>query len=168
VLVLALGVARAEPGEAPHLAKVTPPAARVSVDEAVRTAVDFLVKNQNKDGSFGRAAHERTYQLWCDVPGGHMAFRAATTALCWMGLNDAPYQPEASKQAQARCLAWLAKNARVKRAYSQQFYNIWALCRPCSRTSTRSRRWTAAGATSTSGGRCAASRWRATRSRRRR
>ncbi len=126
VLVLALGVARAEPGEAPHLAKVTPPAARVSVDEAVRTAVDFLVAHQNKDGSFGSAAAERPYQLWCDVPGGHRAFRAASTALCWMGLNDAPYQPEASKKAQARCLAWLAKNARVKRAYAQQFYNIWA------------------------------------------
>jgi hypothetical protein len=127
VLVLLLGVARAEPGEAPHLAKVTPPAARVSVDEAVRTAVDFLVAHQNKDGSFGRAAHERTYQLWCDVPGGHQAFKAATTALCWLGLNDAPYQPEKSKQAQARCLQWLAKNARVRRARSVQFYNIWAL-----------------------------------------
>lgn len=126
VLVLALGVARAEPGEAPHLAKVTPPAARVSVDEAVRTAVDFLVGNQNPDGSFGRAAAARPYQLWCDVPGGHQAFRAASTALCWMGLHDAPYQPEASKRAQAKCLAWLAKNARVKRAFAEQFYNIWA------------------------------------------
>ncbi len=36
VLVLALGVARAAPGEAPHLANVTPPAGRVTVDEAVR------------------------------------------------------------------------------------------------------------------------------------
>jgi hypothetical protein len=67
----------------------------------------------------------RTYELWCDVPGGHQAFKAATTALCWLGLNDAAYQPEASKEAQARCLAWLTKSAAVKRAYAEQFYNIW-------------------------------------------
>jgi hypothetical protein len=95
------------------------------VDEAVRTGVDFLVKNQNKDGSFGRYCTPRTYELWCDVPGGHQAFKGGTTALCYLGLLDAPYQPEASKQAQARCLRWLVKNVAVKRAYAEQFYNIW-------------------------------------------
>jgi hypothetical protein len=123
-LLLTLGAARA--GDAPHLAKVTPPAARVTVAEAIRTGVDFLVAHQNKDGSFGHHVIGRTYELWCDVPGGHMAFKAATTALCWLGLNDASYQPEQSRRAQARCLRWLAANARVKRAYAQQFYNIWA------------------------------------------
>ncbi len=112
-------------GDAPTLAKFVPPAARVSVDEAVRTGVDFLVRNQNKDGSFGRYATPRTYELWCDVPGGHQAFKGGTTALCYMGLLDAPYEPEASKAAQARCLAWLVKNAAGKRAYGEQFYNIW-------------------------------------------
>lgn len=118
------GVAGA--GDAPTLAKFTPPAARVSVEEAVRAGVDFLVKNQNRNGSFGHDTIGRDYELWCDVPGGHMAFQAATTALCWMGMRDAPYQPEESKQAQERCLGWLAKNAAVKRAYGEQFYNIWA------------------------------------------
>lgn len=123
VLLLIGGASGA--GDAPVLAKFVPPAARVSVDEAVRTAVDFLVKHQNKDGSFGHHTIGRNYELWCDVPGGHMAFKGGTTALCWLGLFDAPYQPEASKEAQARCLAWLVKNAAVKRAYGEQFYNIW-------------------------------------------
>ncbi len=112
-------------GDAPVLAKHVPPAARVSVEEAIRTGVDFLVENQNKDGSFGRYTIGRDYELWCDVPGGHQAFKGGTTALCWLGLHDAPYQPEASKAAQARCLQWLVKNAAVKRAYGEQFYNIW-------------------------------------------
>ncbi|MFI5402035.1 MAG: hypothetical protein ACHQ1G_03790 [Planctomycetota bacterium] len=124
VLLLLIG-GGAGAGDAPTLAKFVPPAGRVSADEAVRTGVDFLVKNQNKDGSFGRYTIGRDYELWCDVPGGHQAFKGGTTALCYLGLLDAPYQPEASKQAQARCLAWLVKNAAVKRAYGEQFYNIW-------------------------------------------
>ena len=124
--LLLLVAAVAHGGEdAPHLAVVTPPAAKVTVDEAIRSAVEWLVKNQNKDGSFGHHVSGRTYELWCDVPGGHMAFKAASTALCWMGLNDSPYQTDASRKAQERCLAWLTKSADVKRAYAQQFYNIW-------------------------------------------
>jgi hypothetical protein len=124
LLLLLIGGASGA-GEAPVLAKVVPPAAQVSVEEAVRTGVDFLVRNQNKDGSFGRYTIGRNYELWCDVPGGHQAFKGGTTALCWLGLHDVAYQPEASKQAQARCLDWLVKNAAVKRAYGEQFYNIW-------------------------------------------
>ena len=126
LLVAALpAIARAD--DAPHLARVMPPAGKVSVEEAIRTGVDFLVKNQNKNGSFGSSASENPYQLWCAVPGGHQAFRAATTAICWMGLQGAAYQPEASKAAQAKCLAWMVKNVRVKRAFNKQFYNVWSL-----------------------------------------
>jgi len=124
LVLLAAGAARGD--DAPNLANFTPPAGRVSVAEAIRTGVDFLVKNQNADGSFGHHVIGRTYELWCDVPGGHQAFKAATTGLCWLGLNDAPYQSDASKEAQARCLEWLTKNAAVKRAFGEQFYNIWA------------------------------------------
>jgi hypothetical protein len=123
-LLLLAGAAGA--GDAPTLAQFMPPAGRVSVEEAIRTGVEFLVRNQNRNGSFGHDTIGRDYELWCDVPGGHMAFQAATTALCWLGLHDAPYKTEASKAAQARCLQWLAKHAAVKRAYGEQFYNIWA------------------------------------------
>ncbi len=123
-VLLASAVAAAD---APHLANGLPPAGRVPVDKAIKTAVEFLVKNQNKNGSFGTRTVARTYELWCHVPGGHQAFQGATTALCWMGLNDSPHQTEASQKAQAKCLAWLVKNVNVKRPYLQQFYNTWAL-----------------------------------------
>jgi len=125
----ALGRA-ADENEAPHLARVMPPAGHVTVARAIEEGMAFLVANQNADGSFGRAATARTYELWCDVPGGHQAFMGATTALCWMGLDDARaagYATDASRAAQARCLAWLVKHARVKRPFPEQFYNVWSL-----------------------------------------
>lgn len=125
VLILLAGLARAE--DAPHPAKTMPPAGKVSVEEAIKSGVAFLVKNQNKDGSFGKAASPVRFQLWCHVPGGHMAFKGASTALAWMGLVKSPYQTKESKAAQANCLAWLVKNVHVKRAYAQQFYNTWSL-----------------------------------------
>jgi hypothetical protein len=124
--LLLLITAAAGAKEAPHLANVVPPAGRVPVRTAIEAGVRFLVDHQNADGSFGHHVIGRTYELWCDVPGGHMAFKAASTAICYLGLLDAPFQPESSRKAQALCLDWLTKNADVKRAYSQQFYNIWA------------------------------------------
>ncbi len=121
-----LAAAPEEKSTALHLAITMPPAGKVSVQDAVRTGVDFLVKHQNKNGSFGVHTVGRTYELWCHVPGGHQAFQTASTALCYMGLAGAKYQPAASVAAQKRTLAWLVKHARVKRPFPEQFYNIWA------------------------------------------
>ena len=44
-----------------------------------------------------------------------------------MGLQSAQYQPEASKKAQEKCLAWMVDHVRVKRAFANQFYNVWSL-----------------------------------------
>jgi len=124
-LLLLAGAAYA--GDAPHPARGMPPAGRVSVEEAIEKGVGFLVENQNGDGSFGRAASPIRYQLWCHVPGGHQAFQGASTALAWMGLRMAPHQPDASKQAQEKCLSWMVDHVHVKRAFPEQFYNTWSL-----------------------------------------
>jgi hypothetical protein len=101
-------------------------AGEVSLDDAVKGGVEFLVKNQNKDGSFGKRTSGRSYEVTSAVPGGHYAFGSATTALCWLGLDDAAYKTEASKKAAARALDWLVKRARVKRAHGGQLYNTWS------------------------------------------
>jgi hypothetical protein len=124
---LLLLAAFAAGGETHNLALEAPPAARVPVREALESGVRFLVANQNADGSFGSHRTARTYELWCDVPGGHEAFQVATTALCWMGLRAAARpDDEAAARAQERALAFLAERAAVKRASAEQFYNVWA------------------------------------------
>lgn len=106
---------------------VAPPLrAKGTIEEGIRGGVEFLVKNQNKNGSFGKTSSKRPYQLWCEVPGGHQAFQSATTSLCWLGLDDVAYKTDASRKAQERCLKWLVEFARVKRAHGSQLYNTWA------------------------------------------
>jgi hypothetical protein len=124
-LLMLTGLALAQ--DAPNLAREAPPAAKVTLDEAIKTAVDWLVANQNKDGSFGAFTSGRTWEVSAAVPGGLHAFRSATTSLCWMGLNDSPYQTDASRAAQEKALKWLVKHARVKRAEGGELYNIWSL-----------------------------------------
>jgi hypothetical protein len=111
---------------APNLAVTTPPAAVVTVDRAVIDGVEFLVAHQNEDGSFGRSTSGRTYEILADVPGSHEAFKAATTALCWMGLRDATHQTPESEAAAARALGWLVPHIRVKRANQVELYNVWS------------------------------------------
>ncbi len=113
--------------EAPNLAVKMPPAGQVTVAKAIRTGVDYLVKSQNKNGSYGKFTSGRSWEIMAKVPGSHHAFQAATTALCWMGLQDAGYKTPESQAAAKKALAWLVKHARVKRASAVEMYNIWAL-----------------------------------------
>ncbi|MFQ5845723.1 MAG: hypothetical protein ACE5JG_12125, partial [Planctomycetota bacterium] len=101
--------AAAAADEAPNLARVSPPAARVTVRRALREGVGFLVAHQNRDGSFGHHVSGRSRELWCSVPGGHRAFKVASTALCWLGLWAAEVDVPGREAAAAKTLAYLAR-----------------------------------------------------------
>jgi len=124
--LLLAAAAGAAAQEAPNLAVEMPPAGRVPVAQALSEGVSFLVKHQNADGSWGSYTTGRDYEVMASVPGSLMAFKAASSALCWMGLARAPRTPE-SEKAMERSLGWLVKHARVKRANPVEMYNIWAL-----------------------------------------
>ncbi len=112
--------------DAPNLARVSPPAAKVTVDEAIVTGVQFLVDNQNKDGSFGTYTSGRDFEVMASVPGSLHAFKAASTALCWMALHESPHQTDASRAAAQRALKYLIEKVRVRRPNGLEMYNIWA------------------------------------------
>ena len=111
---------------APNLAREDPPAAKVSVADAIASGVRFLVGFQNKDGSFGSYTSGRDYEVLASVPGSLHAFKAASTALCWMGLTSVPHRTDASEKAAAKALGWLVENVRVRRPNGLEMYNIWA------------------------------------------
>lgn len=111
------------PAYVPKAKPVDPPT-REALDGAIRRGVDFLVKNQNRDGSWGSATPDTG--LYAPVPGAHDAFRAAVTALPVSALIDsADARPEVSA-AINRGEAYLLVNLpKIRRADMGSLYNVW-------------------------------------------
>jgi len=123
----------AETGPRP-LPVPTPPAAEI--DAAIGRGVEFLLKTQNKNGSWGSADIYRPGDLYAPVPGAHHAFRAAVTSLCISALIEVGGdRPEVGKSLD-RAEAWLFQNLphvrrdatgfRPSPEVPDTFYNVWA------------------------------------------
>ena len=102
----------------------TPPAA--DIDAAIGRGIDFLLKTQNKNGSWGSADINRPGDIYAPVPGSHQAFRAAVTSLCISAMIETGgNQPDVAKSLD-RAEAWLFQNlSHVRRATPDTFYNVW-------------------------------------------
>src|SRR4051812_31269830 len=61
---------------------------RSTIDAAIRKGVDFLLKSQNKDGSWGTGRETRGFEVMASVPGSLKSFQVATTALCVMAMRE--------------------------------------------------------------------------------
>lgn len=89
-------------------------------------AVEWLVTNQNADGSFGSHHSPRPIEVLADVPGSHQAFQVATTALVVDALDGCPVESEAKERAADRGIDFLLGNFDVKRPSGMEHYNVWA------------------------------------------
>jgi hypothetical protein len=97
------------------------PVRKREVKNAIADGVAFLVRTQNKNGSWGRGAETRGLELYSMVPGSHDAFRVATTSLCVMALREA-----GEKEAHARGLEYLVTEGWARRDDGTLLYNVWA------------------------------------------
>lgn len=117
--------AGAKSADAPPVIRVPSPA---QLEKSIRRGVDYLVKKQNKDGSWGSATRTKDLNIFAPVPGSHQAFRAATTALAISALIEtgaADTQP-AARRSLERGEAWLLDNlGKVRRADGIALYNVW-------------------------------------------
>lgn len=106
---------------------VEPAPTTEEIDAAITRGVDFLLADQNPDGSWGSATQTKDLNIYAPVPGAHDAFRSATTSLCICALIEAnDPRPEAAA-ALARGEAWLLEFLpRVRRATGDALYNVWA------------------------------------------
>lgn len=93
-----------------------------------KKTVDFLLKNQNKDGSWGDHRVIGTWNILCPYPDGPLTFRTASTALCIVGLNACSRRDEPQVvKAMERAEDFLVKvMPRLKRGHELCIYNIWA------------------------------------------
>jgi hypothetical protein len=108
----------------PKPAPVDPPK-RSAIDEAIRRGVAFLLRNQNKDGSWGTPELNGGLEIYAPVPGAHDAFRAAVTALCITALIEVG-ESEETRRSVERGEAWLMEHLpKVRRANADAIYNVW-------------------------------------------
>ncbi len=104
---------------------VDPPPAE-DVEAAIQRGVDFLLKRQNANGSWGSPYTCRPVEVFAPVPGAHHAFRAATTGLCVMALVEADGQRREVAEALDRAEVWMLRELpNLRRATPDAIYNNW-------------------------------------------
>ena len=108
--------------------KIPKPATPAQVEQAIQRGVKFLLKDQNKDGSWGSAHRTKDLNIYAPVPSAHEAFRTAVTAICIEALIEtgaAEADLKAMKSLE-RGETWLLTNLpKVRRADGTAMYNVW-------------------------------------------
>lgn len=120
------------------------------VEGSIDRGIEFLLKVQNKDGSWGTAQRTKQLNVYAPVPGAHHAFRTAVTALCISALIEVESDRDDVNASILRGEDWLLENLpRLRRATPSAIYNVWghayaigALVRMHGRTSDTARRQT--------------------------
>src|SRR5437867_9666615 len=95
-------------GSAPEIYKPPKPATSEQIERAIAKGIEFLVKTQNKNGSWGSPTRTKDLNIFAPVPGAHHAFRSGTTALCIKALIelDAAQKDSAAREALERGEDW--------------------------------------------------------------
>lgn len=101
-----------------------PPAA--DIRKGLERGVQFLLQDQNEDGSWGTPERTKGLNIYAPVPGAHHAFRTAVTALCVSSLIELEEQGLDVAEAVDRGEAWIMENLpHLRRANADAIYNVW-------------------------------------------
>ncbi len=103
-------------------AEVTPG----TVAASLRRGVDFLVADQNANGSWGGPTLTKGLNIYAPVPGAHHAFRAGASGLALSGLIDSGDRRPEAVAAIAKGGAWMEEHLpKLRRADQTTTYNVW-------------------------------------------
>jgi hypothetical protein len=97
-----------------------------AIRECLGRGVEFLLRSQNPNGSWGSARRTKDLNIYAPPPGAHHAFRAGVTSLCVTALVEVDDHSDAVRDATARGRLWLVENLPVvRRANADAIYNVW-------------------------------------------
>ncbi len=102
------------------------PASTGSIQSAIDRGIQFLIEDQNENGSWGSATRTKGLNIYAPVPGAHHAFRAATTSLCISALIEVNSPLPEATVALDRAEQWLLEHLdSLRRASGDAIYNVW-------------------------------------------
>ncbi|HKQ37022.1 MAG TPA: hypothetical protein VJ063_03025 [Verrucomicrobiae bacterium] len=105
------------------------PLSVVEIKQSMDRGIQWLLKNQNKDGSWGSATKTKELNIFAPVPGAHHGFKAGVTAMSIEALIEtgAAERSDEARQVLDRGEEWLLNNVEhVRRADTVAIYNVWA------------------------------------------
>ena len=110
-----------------------PPPSRETLDASIRKAADFLLKEQNRDGSWGNHTRTKGLNVLCPYPEGPRSFRTASTSLCVIGLLTSPLKEDpAVKASLDKALQYLLTTLpTLKRGDTRTVLGVWGHAYGC-------------------------------------
>ena len=97
-----------------------------ALDASIRRGVDFLLADQNPNGSWGGATRTKALNIYAPVPGAHHAYRAGASGLALSGMIDAADPRPEVEASIAKAAAWTAAQLpKLRRADQTTTYNVW-------------------------------------------
>jgi len=112
--------------EAPPRPNPVPAPEPEAIEAAIGRGIEFLLRRQNENGSWGSHYQTKGLNIYAPVPGAHHAFRTAVTSLCISALIEVGSDDEEVVRALDRGEAWLlAHLPQLRRATPSAIYNNW-------------------------------------------
>ena len=97
-----------------------------TIAASIRRGVDFLIADQNDNGSWGGPTRTKGLNIYAPLPGAHHAFRAGSSGLALSGLIDSGDTRPETLAAIAKGAAWMeAELPKLRRADQTTTYNAW-------------------------------------------
>ena len=97
-----------------------------NIAASIRRGVDFLIADQNDNGSWGGPTRTKGLNIYAPLPGAHHAFRAGASGLALAGLIDSGDTRPETLAAIAKGAAWMETELpKLRRADQTTTYNAW-------------------------------------------
>ena len=97
-----------------------------TIASSLKRGVDFLIADQNENGSWGGPTRTKGLNIYAPLPGAHHAFRAGASGLALSGLIDSgDTRPEALAAIEKGAKWMETELPKLRRADQTTTYNAW-------------------------------------------